>query len=46
MGYIKLRYPVKNPFFRDKLLKWLKESSLYFAKTNDSGAEIIYKIKK
>ena len=24
MGYIKLRYPVKNPFFRDKLLKWLK----------------------
>lgn len=24
MGYINLRYPVKNPFFRDKLLKWLK----------------------
>lgn len=24
LGYIELRYPVKNPYFRDKLLKWLK----------------------
>jgi len=24
MGYINLRYPVKNPFFRDRLLKWVK----------------------
>jgi SAM-dependent methyltransferase len=30
----------------DKLLKWLKESNSYFAKTENSGAEIIYKIRK
>lgn len=23
-GYVKLNYPVKNPFFRDELWKWLK----------------------
>ena len=29
-----------------KLLKWLKESNSYFARTQSSGAEIIYKIKR
>lgn len=29
-----------------KLLKWLKESNSYFARTESSGAEIIYKIKR
>jgi len=29
-----------------KLLKWLKESNMYYARTESSGAEIIYKIKK
>jgi SAM-dependent methyltransferase len=30
----------------DKLLQWLKESNNYYAKTESSGAEIIYKIKR
>lgn len=30
----------------DKLLKWLKESNNYYARTESSGAEIIYRIKR
>ena len=29
-----------------KLLKWLKESSAYFVKTDDTGAEVIYKLRR